>query len=122
MDPTYVQKIQEWVRLDNQIMRMKEESSDFTDKKRELEEEIISFVTTKKLENLTINISDGAIKFSTTNSKAPMNYKSLKPILEKYSQEVAYINTNELLKYINDHLETKSKVSIKRDLKTRTSQ
>ena len=118
MDPRYVTKIQEWVRLDNQLMRVKEESADVVEKKRELEEEIVQFVSEKKLQNLTINISDGAIKFSTTNSKAPINMKSLKTLLEKYSQEVAFVNTNEILKYIGDNLETKSKVSIKRDLKT----
>lgn len=117
MDPTYVNKIQEWVRLDNQLLRAKEESAECVDKKRELEDEIIKFVTEKKLENLTINISDGAIKFPTTNTKAPLNIKTLKGLLEKYSQEVAFVNTNELLKFINDNLETKSKVSIRRDLK-----
>jgi len=101
MDPRYIEKIQEWVKLDNQLLR----------------ENILEFINQNKLEALTINISDGTIKFATQNSKSPLTIKSLKSILDKYNNEVSPINVDDLVKYINANMETKSRTYIKRDVK-----
>ena len=117
MDPRYVEKIQEWVKLDNQLLRFKESNSEVIQKKKELEENILEFITQNKLESLTINISDGSIKFGTQNSKAPLTMKSLKSILDKYNNEIAPIAVDDLIKFINSNMESKSRTFIKRDVK-----
>jgi len=117
MDPRYVEKIQEWVKLDNQLLRVKDSTSDIQQKKKDLEEDILEFISKNKLEALTINISDGTIKFSSQNTKTPLNMKSLKTILDKYSSEECPINVDEIIKYISNNLETKTRSFIKRDVK-----
>lgn len=117
MDPRYVEKIQEWVKLDNQLLRVKDSTSDIQQKKKDLEEDILEFISKNKLEALTINISDGTIKFSSQNTKTPLNMKSLKTILDKYSSEESPINVDEIIKYISNNLETKTRSFIKRDVK-----
>jgi len=117
MDPRYVDKIQEWVRLDNQIIRAKDSTSDISQRKKELEEDIVEYISKQKLEALTISISDGTIKFSTQNSKAPLTLKSLKTILEKYSSDVTPIEVDDIIKFIAGNIETKTKTFIRRDVK-----
>ena len=118
MNPTYTSKIQEWVRCDNQLVRIKEETSQIAEKKKTLEAEIVDYVSQNNMKNLTINISDGVIKFSSVNSKASLNKKSLKSSLESYSENVRQLdNIDDIVEYVYSQLEVTSKTFIKRDIK-----
>jgi hypothetical protein len=118
MDPSYSRKIQEWVRCDNQLLRVKEETANYLEKKKELETEIVDYVQGNGMKNLTINISDGVIKFATTNSKAPLSRKTLKSSLESYSSTVKKLDDiDAIINYVYDNIETNTKTFIKRDVK-----
>lgn len=118
MDPKYIQKVQEWIKYDNVLQRIKQETTDAANKKKEVEEEILTYVQENNLQSLNINVSDGSIKFSTVNSKSPLTMKTLKSLLEKYSTEKkVVINIDEIVKFINDNMESKAKSFIKRDIK-----
>lgn len=121
MDIAYVTKIQEWVALDNQVKDIKEqikalENKELVEKRDAIEKEIVEYIEKNKLEKLTINISDGNIKFSKTNMKSPLNNKTLKTLLDKYQEEEDNnIDVDALYNYIIDNIETKTKVSIRRN-------
>jgi hypothetical protein len=118
MNPTYATKIQEWVKYDNQLLRFKEETSSITEKKKALESEIIDYISKNNMNNLTINISDGAIKFSSVNSKPPMSRKSLKTALENYSTNIKPLyDIDEIVEFVYNQLEVTTKTFIKRDIK-----
>ncbi len=118
MDPQYIEKIRQWVLFDNEIIRNKETINEVVEKKKSIEDEILTYVSkNKNLESITVNISDGYIKFSTTKTKSTITLKSLATILNKYSDDVAQLDVPEIISFINDNLEVKSKTSIRREIK-----
>lgn len=118
MDLSCVKRIQEWVELDNVILKNKEQIQDKVDKKKQLEEEILEYVETNKLDNLCLNISDGTIKFGKRTSTQPLSMKILRQMLEKYNADKhTSININEVCDHIVSNLEKKNQTFLKRDIK-----
>ena len=118
MDFTYVKRVQEWVELDNQVLRNKELIKDVTERKKQLEEDILEYVETNKLDSLCLNISDGTIKFGKRSSTQPLSIKYIRQTIEKYAEEKSLaIDVNELCDYISSNLEKKTQTYLKRDIK-----
>jgi mannose-6-phosphate isomerase class I len=120
MDIAYIKKIQEWVEHDNKVLKFKEDMKDSIDKKKELEEEILTYVEDNKYDKLTLNISDGNIKFSKRNTTQPLSMKTLKTIFERYNDDGGSLDISSLMKYISDSLETKQKIHMTRDFNVKT--
>ena len=117
MDIEYITKIQKWVEMDNRIMKNKEDIKDIIQNKKELEDEILEYVESKKYDKLTVNISDGNIKFAKRNTTQPLSMKTLRVLLDKYiGEHGSELNTISLIKYISDNLETKQKLVMKREV------
>lgn len=131
MDAGYIQKVQAWVQLDNKVLSMQEklkphqekiktiqeEHKEVLDKKEALEKEIVEYVSSNKMEMLTINTSDGNIKFSKRNNTQPLSMKILKNMLDAYKEDHEDIDTDGIIDYITNNLDKKTKLSIKRTLK-----
>lgn len=116
MDVGYIRKIQEWVQYDNKILKNKEDMKDIIDKKKELEEEIIEYIEKNKYDKLTVNITDGNIKFSKRNTTQPLSLKTLRTILEKYNSKGIDLDITEIMKFVSESLETKQKIHMHRDI------
>lgn len=118
MDDAYVEKLKKWIELDNSVSKLKEEMSVFVEEKKELEEEIVQYVEDTKLEKVTVNTSDGALKFSKRKVTQCLTMKYIKNTLEKYVQqeEHATIDVDSICRFLASNLETKSKTYIKRDV------
>lgn len=116
MDIKYVRKIQEWVELDNKVLKTKEEMKEIYDKKKEVEDEILDYVEEHKFDNLSLSISDGTIKFSKRNTTQPLSMKTLKSILEKYSKDHTNLDVNEICDFVSKNMEKKSSICMKRDI------
>lgn len=115
MEADYVEKVKEWVELDNKAMELKTSISDLNEKKKELEEDIIEYVEKNQLENISLNITDGKLKFPKTTVKQSLSIKYLKVALGKYNEEHSSdIDVDALCKYLIDNLETTSRLTIKR--------
>lgn len=118
MDINYMKKIQDWVKLDNTIMHNKEEIHIVSERKKELEDDITSYVEKNKLDNLTLNITDGFIKFSKRTTTQSLSIKVIKLLLDKYSTEYNQnLNIDEICDYLTANLEKKQTISMKRDIK-----
>jgi mevalonate kinase len=132
MDAQYINKVKQWVELDNKIIRTqevtkphieaieqnKETIKPMLDKKKEIEDEIVQYIESNKLEKLTVNITDGAIKFGKKTSQQPITLKLLKSILDKYSEEEdCDVDTAKLYDFILDNLDKKTSYFMKRDIK-----
>lgn len=118
MDIAYIKKVQEWVECDNKILKNKETMKETIEKKKQLEEDIVQYVEDNKYDKLTLNITDGNIKFSKRNVTQPLSMKVLRGILEKYSTTEEHIDVGNIIKYISESLETKQKVHMAREIKT----
>lgn len=116
MDIEYIRKVQDWVECDNKILKSKDSIKEIVEKKKKLEEEIIQYVEDNKYDKLTLNITDGNIKFSKRNTTQPLSMKVLRTILEKYSTSEENIDVVAIMKYISESLETKQKVHMSREV------
>lgn len=118
MNPQYTSKLQDWVKYDNQLLRTKEQTKEISEKKKVIEQEVVEYALQNNMRNITINISDGNIKFASVNSKAPLSKRTLLQLLENYSKEVKPIeNLQHIVEYVFDNLETNTKTFIKREIK-----
>lgn len=118
MDLEYIRKVQEWVELDNRILRNKEQIKEVIEKKTSLETEILDYVEDKKIEDLTLSISDGNIKFAKKHTVQQINNRTLKTLLEKYVDEKQIkLDVNEICNFITNNLEKKSGVYMKRSIR-----
>lgn len=139
MDTVYIEKVKTWLALDNQTLRLKEEMEKKTEKlkleldtiveaykqrmdkvsdeKKELEEDILKYVETNALEKMTLSLSDGSLKFTKKSTQQSVSLKYLKSTLGKYSEEKEAIDAEDVYKYLVSNLETKTKLSMKREVK-----
>lgn len=131
MDSTYITKIQKWVELDNQILRSqesvkvhtealnknKDEVATIVEEKKKVENDILEYIQKNSFDKLTINIGDGAIKFGKKTSQQPLTLKTLKSLLDKWSEtNKNNVDTNKLYDFIVDNLDKKTAIFMKREL------
>lgn len=116
MELNYIKRVQDWVENDNKLLKLKEDMKDPIEKKKQLEDEILTYVESNKLDNLCLNISDGTIKFSKRNQTQPLSLRVIKSLLEGYS-ETNRINVDDICDFISSNLEKKTIISMKRDIK-----
>lgn len=123
MDAEYIRKVQKWVQLDNraieattQIKKIQEEFKPVLEERDELEKDIVEYVTQKNMDMLTINTSDGNIKFSKKNNTQSMTLKLLKNLLTEYSNQHPGLNSEDMYNFIVNSLEKKTKLNIKRNI------
>lgn len=118
MDSTYVQKVKDWVVLDNEILRQKESVQEAVEKKKTIEEDIITYVGENQFENLTLTISDGAIKFGKKSTTQPLSIKTLKILLDKYAvTKQVSLDTNDVCQFVMQNLDKKNTIYMKRELR-----
>ncbi len=109
--------MKEWIELDNKSMKLKEDMTEIAELKKELENDILQYVEKQGLEKVTVNVSDGSIKFPKKNALQTISFKYLKSTLEKYNTEQSIIDVPLIYNFLVSNLETKSKLSIKRDVR-----
>lgn len=131
MEAAYVNKVKQWVEIDNKIIRAqdvlkphnevidkcKDDIKPLQEQKKLIEDDIVSYIESNKLEKLTINITDGAIKFGKKTSQPPITLKLLKFILDKYAEEEGDVDTGKLYDFILDNIDKKTTYFMKRDMK-----
>jgi len=118
MDLSYINRVKEWVEIDNKLLRSKNEMKDIVERKKQLEEEILEYVETNKLDNLCLNITDGTVKFSKRNQTQPLSMKVVKSMLENYiEKKKRKIDVDDICEFIVSNLEKKQQVYMKRDIK-----
>lgn len=109
---SFEQSIQRWVSIDNQIKIYNDKLHELREEKSELNEKIIKHVESNNLKNASIQISDGKLRFVTSNSVNPLSFKyvekSLGDIIKNSNQ------VNQIIKYLKDHREIKTITEVKR--------
>lgn len=117
MDPNTIKKVQRWVELDNKIEMKKMKLKEFVEEKKELEEDIIEFVTKNEKKNLQINTSDGHINFIDQKTTQILTVKYLKDALTAYFQKSKdALDVKTIVDFICSNREIKQKVVMKRHI------
>ena len=118
MDLEYFQKVQAWVGLDNRIITGKEELKPIMEQKAALETDILTYIEEKKFEDLTVNITDGTIKFGKKTVTQGLSGKVVKGMLDTYAQEKGItIDVDDFCNYMATNLEKKNSIYMKRNLR-----
>jgi hypothetical protein len=104
---SFEQNLQQWVAIDNQMKILSDRMKELRDKKNTITENIIVHVETEKLNNTTIKISDGQLKFLTVKDTQQLTFKHLETCLseiikneEQVKKIVEYVKNKRDVKYV----------------------
>lgn len=103
--------IKNWVSVDNQIKHINEKLKELKNTKNSLEEDIQNYLIRNNIDNPTIEITDGKLKFGTTKIQSPLTYKYIQSCL----QEV--INNNEHVDVIMNVIKTNRDSKLEKNIK-----
>lgn len=113
---SFEENIKSWVAIDNQLKTLTDKTKQLRDEKNTMEETIMAFVETNKLNNATINITNGKLRFVSTKQTAPVTLKYIEECLGKCIGNSAQVN--QIMQVIKDNREVKYSADIKRYINT----
>lgn len=104
---SFEQNIQQWVSIDNQMKLLNDKMKELREKKNVISEQINSHIETSQLNNVSIKISDGQLKFINVKETQPLTFKYLETCLseiikneEQVKKIVEYIKNKREVKYV----------------------
>ena len=106
------ENIKKWVLLDNNIKALNEQIKLLKNEKSSYNNTIIDYISTRELENVTIKISGGKLKFIDTNYSQPLTYKFIYNCLNTYFDNDKKVL--EIIQFIKSEREIKTAKEIKR--------
>ncbi len=108
---SFENNIKQWVHLDNQIKLLNEKARELREQRSEIHDSILVQVQDTHLEQSTIEISDGSLKFATSKSTKPINLKFIQSCLEDV------ISDKESVLKIMKYIKSKREVSMSKEIK-----
>lgn len=108
-----VNNVKEWIKIDNEISKLKLEIKDKNNKKKLLSSNLLNVMKSNDIDCFDIN--GGAIIYKKTNVKKPITGKILLKTLENYFKN-DIPTAQEITKHILDNREEQIKESIKRKI------
>ena len=110
--PTLETKIKRWVELDNRIKESNDIFKDIRTEKSVIHDEIIELVEEKQLGKVTVNISDGKLKFVSSKHTTPLTLTYIEKCLTELITNGKQVE--QIMAYIKKNRETKISMDIKR--------
>jgi hypothetical protein len=108
-----ISNIKEWIKIDNDIAKLKAEIKDRTNKKKLLTTNLVTVMKTNSIDCFDIN--DGALVYKQTKSKKSITGKTLLAALQNYYKEQPNL-AEDLTKHVLDSREEVVKETIKRKI------
>ena len=108
-----VNNIKEWIKMDNELSRLKKEIKERTNKKKILTENLVSIMRTNEIDCFDIN--GGTLIYKKNKVKKPISGKTLLESLQKYYKNDSNI-AEEITKHVMDSREEQIKETIKRKI------
>ena len=102
--------IKHWVHLDDKVRKLKEEIKDLNDEKKNHEELVLGEL--EKLEEQTINISDGKLRRNVTKSQAPLKKEEIQKTIFEFTKDEQ--KTFDMIEKIMASRQVTEKVNLKR--------
>jgi hypothetical protein len=109
---SFEESIQKWVSIDNQIKIMNEKLKELRDKRCEISDSISSYVDNNNMQNLSVQISDGRLRFVNTRVQEPLTFKYLEKSLGEVIKNETQVK--QIMEYLKKNRETKVVQEIKR--------
>ena len=106
---SFEEQIQQWVQIDNQLKSFSEKIKELRDKKNNIFQQINNNIDEKQLNNATIKITNGQLKFVKIKETQPLTFKYLETCLseiikneEQVKKIVEYIKNKRQVNYITE--------------------
>jgi len=106
----FKQKIVRWVKLDDDLRKIRETVKEINDEKKQSEEYILAFM--ENIEEKEIAITDGKLTRQVSKLPEPLNKDNIQKAIAEVTKNDA--KAKELTDYILSSRKTKEKVALKR--------
>ena len=107
----FIENIQKWVILDSQNKVINQKIKDIRTSKHKLLEEINAYVSENNIQNTTIEISDGELRFCEKKTYQPITFRYIEETLHKI------INDEKHIEYIMLRLRENRETIITKDIR-----
>lgn len=108
---SFEQQIQQWVGIDNQMKILNDKMKELRDKKNNISQQINTHIETTQLNNATVKISDGQLKFVKVKETQQLTFKYLETCLSEI------IKNEEQVKKILEYIKSKREVTYVPEIK-----
>jgi hypothetical protein len=108
-----INNVKEWIKIDTEIMQLKSEIKERTNKKKLLTTNLVNVMKSNNIDCFDIN--GGALVYKKSKVKKPVSGKTLLATLKNYYKTDNQL-AEEITKYIMDNREEKIKEIIKRKI------
>ena len=108
-----VNNIKEWIKIDNEISKMKAEIKERNNKKKGLTENLVNVMKTNSIDCFDIN--GGALIYKKNKVKKPLSGKTLLSALQNYYKTEPQL-AEEITKHVMSSREEQVKETIKRKI------
>ena len=105
-----INNIKEWIKLDNEIVKMRKDMKEKNTKKNKLTETLVEIMKKNAID--CFDISGGSLVFKQTKIKQPINKKSLLSALQNYYKNDT-TNVEDIVKHVLNTREENIKDTIK---------
>ena len=105
---SFQENIRSWVALDNRLKILNDEARVIREERNNLGEVINNYVETQNLQNATIEISDGKLKFQNSKVSQPLTFRLVENCLseimdqEQAKQIIKYIKSKREVRHVHD--------------------
>ena len=108
-----INNIKEWIKIDNEIVKLKAEIKEKNAKKNSLTENLVTVMKTNNID--CFDITGGALVYKKNKVKKPISGKTLLVALQNYYKDNANL-AEEITKHVMDNREEQIKETIKRKI------
>lgn len=106
---SFEKNIKDWVKYDNEIKELNKKIKDLRNFKTDITNDIMIYVNENKINDSTIKISDGNLRFANVKVQSPLTYKYIEECLleiidddSKVKQIITYIKNKRESKYVEE--------------------
>ena len=108
---SFENNIKSWVQVDNQIKLLNERAKTLREERSDLHDKILLQVQDNNLEQSTIQITDGTLKFALSKATKPLTLRYVQGCLEDM------IASQETVDKIMSHIREKREVAMSKEIK-----
>ena len=110
-DADFTESIKKWVTLDNQVKACYDKAREIREQRNELGDSIMEYVDTSGLNNTTIKISDGKLRFTPTKQTSSLTLNYIEDCLHKC------LGDSDIVKQTMTYIKKNREVKVSRDIK-----
>ena len=109
---SFEENIRSWVAVDNQLKVLQDKSKELREARSSLNDSILNHVAEHGMETTTVRISDGRLRFVSSNQTSPLTLKFVHDCLMKCIQNEPQVE--KIMNFIKEQREVKVRTEVKR--------